>query len=138
MEKLLSSTTPIRVRYNECDSTGFAFNGNYFIWMQDGAGDLFEAGNVDIFKLAMNGQTFMAAHMECDFKRPAKYRDKIVIKAFVKDLGTSSLHIQYNVMKGETLLAIGRTIHVFVDTKHQTKMPIPDNLKKKLLYSSIA
>lgn len=133
MGEHLSSETRIRVRYNECDSSGFAFNGNFFIWMQDGAGDLFEAGDVDMVGLALSGQTFMAIHMECDFKRPTRYRDEIVVRASVRELGESSLHIQYDITKEDQLLAVGRTVHVYVDTKHKKKIPMPADLREKLL-----
>jgi acyl-CoA thioester hydrolase len=133
MEEHLSSETRIRVRYNECDSSGFAFNGNFFVWMQDGAGDLFEAGGVDIVELAMSGHTFMAIHMECDFKHPTRYRDEIVVRAFVSELGTSSLHIQYDITKDDKLLAVGRTVHVYVDIEQKKKIPMPDDLREKLL-----
>ena len=134
MEEPLGSETRIRVRYNECDSSGFAFNGNFFIWMQDGAGDLFEAGGVDIVGLAMGSQTFLAVHMECDFKYPTRYRDEIFVRAFVKKVGTSSLHIQYDITRDDKLLAVGRTVHVYVDTEHKKKILIPDDIRQKFLF----
>lgn len=132
MADRLSSTTRITVRYNECDSTGFAFNGNFFIWMQAGAGDLFEAAGVDVVRLAMDGHTFMAVHMACDFKRPATYRDEIDVNAFIEKIGESSLHIQYDIVKGDELLAVGRTIHAYVDTRNRKKAQIPVGIRNRL------
>ena len=106
-------TTKIRVRYNECDSSGYAFNANFFVWMQEGSGDLFEMSGIDVLKLALDGHTFMAVHMECDFKRPVRFRDVLDVKASVSDVGESSLHIQYDIYKDDQLMAIGRTVHVY-------------------------
>ena len=108
-------TTKIRVRYNECDSSGYAFNANFFVWMQEGSGDLFEMSGIDVLKLALDGHTFMAVHMECDFKRPVRFRDVLDVRASVSDVGESSLHIQYDICKDDQLMAIGRTVHVYVD-----------------------
>jgi acyl-CoA thioester hydrolase len=126
-------TTKIRVRYNECDSSGYAFNANFFVWMQEGSGDLFEMSGIDVLKLALDGHTFMAVHMECDFKRPVCFRDVLDVRASVRDVGESSLHIQYDIYKDDQLMAIGRTVHVYVDTNSKTKIPIPDNYRKRLL-----
>jgi acyl-CoA thioester hydrolase len=129
----MKNTTKIRVRYNECDSSGYAFNANFFVWMQEGSGDLFEMSGIDVLKLALDGHTFMAVHMECDFKRPVRFRDVLDVRASVRDVGESSLHIQYDIYKDDQLMAIGRTVHVYVDTNSKTKIPIPDNYRKRLL-----
>jgi len=133
MPDRLETATQIRVRYNECDSTGYAFNANFFVWMQEGAGDLFEAADVDILQVSLDGHTFMAVHMACDFKLPVRFRDIIEVRSSVKEVGESSLHIQYDVYRNEELTAVGRTVLVYVDTKSKIKIPIPDAFRERLL-----
>lgn len=129
----MNSVTKLRIRFNECDATGFAFNGNYFIWMQEGAGDLINAAGVDLVKLAEGNQTMMAVHLSCDYKRPVRFRDVIEIRSQVTKVSKSSLYIKYEIYQGRHLVAVGRTVHVSINIKTKAITPIPQEIKTKLL-----
>jgi acyl-CoA thioesterase FadM len=101
--------------------------------MQEGTSDLFEAAGIDMSKLALGHQTMMAIHMSCDFMKPVGYREVIEVRPFVKEVGESSLQIQYDLQRGDELLAVGKTVHVHFDTRTKKKAPIPDDLRKKLV-----
>lgn len=122
----------VRVRFNECDPTGFAFNGNYFTWMQEATSEYFRQADVDLRKLAYSSQTFMAVHLSCDYKRPIAYEDVIEIRSCIDKLGESSLALQYEIFKGEELMAVGKSIHVFLNIKTKEKASIPEDIRKKL------
>lgn len=131
MEKKGEVAVKIEVRYNECDPTGYVFNANYFIWMQLGASEFFKATGIDLVKLAMGNHTFMAVHMSCDYKRPVTYLDVVEVRPFMKNLSDSSIHLQYDIYKKDELVAVGNTIHVYLDLKTKAKLPITDDLREK-------
>ncbi len=133
MENKEKGSVKIPVRYNECDPTGYAFNANYFIWMQLGASDYFKATGIDLVKLALSQHTFMAVHLSCDYKRPVTYLDVIEVRPFLKNLSDSSIHIQYDIYKGDELVAVGNTIHVYIDLKTKKKIPITEELREKFI-----
>ena len=39
--------------------------------------------------------------------------------------------LTFDIYKGETLSAIGKTIHVFMDTREKKKVPLTDELRAK-------
>jgi acyl-CoA thioester hydrolase len=121
----------IRIRYNECDPSGYAFNANFFVWMQEATSQYFHDVGVDVKELATARQTFMAVHLSCDYMRPVSPGEWIEIKPHLVELGESTIHVQYEIYKGDTLSARGKTIHVFMDTREKKKVPLTDELKAK-------
>ncbi len=126
----------INVRYNECDPTGFAFNANFFVWIQEATGRYWRDLGIDVFSLAQGQQTFMAVHLSCDFKRPVAFGDVIQISPKVTELGSSSVSIQWEMFNGDTLSAVGRSVHAFLDLKRKKKLPLTDDLRKKFEVSA--
>jgi YbgC/YbaW family acyl-CoA thioester hydrolase len=131
MSKTESLSYETTIRYNECDPTGFAFNANFFIWVQEAAGRYWQDLGIDVVSLGLARQTFMAVHLSCDYRRPVAYGDVIKIRPNVTKLNNSSVHIQYDVCKGDEVAAVARSIHVFMDTKEKKKLPLTDSLREK-------
>jgi YbgC/YbaW family acyl-CoA thioester hydrolase len=121
----------VTVRYNECDPTGFAFNANFFIWIQESVVPYWKGLGVDVVAMSMAKQTFMAVHLSCDYKRPVAFGDVIEIRPKVTRVTDSSIQIQYDVYNRGKLSAVGRSIYVFMDTRTKNKLPLTDELREK-------
>jgi YbgC/YbaW family acyl-CoA thioester hydrolase len=133
MDKAEKFSEKIKVRYAECDPTGYAYNANFFIWMGEAASVFFREAGVDLEKLVFGNHTFMAVHQSCDYMRPVTFNDIIEVTPVVDKVNDSSLHLRYEIYKGDILSAVGRTVHVYLDLKIQKKMSIPDELREKIL-----
>lgn len=130
-EKKGEFSIKIRVRFNECDPSGYAFNANFFIWMQEGIGEYFKTAGIDLVQLAISNQTFMAVHLSCDYKRPVGFQEVVEIRPFLKELRDSTIHIQHDLYRENKLVAVGHTIYAYIDLKTKKKIPLPDDLKNK-------
>jgi acyl-CoA thioester hydrolase len=122
----------IYVRYNECDPSGYAFNANFFIWVQDASSKYWNDIGLDIKAMAATRQIFMAVHLECDFMRPVAFGDIIHVRPKVTQVKNSSVEFQYQVHNGAELSAVAKSIHVFMDTKEKKKLALTDELRAKL------
>ena len=66
------------------------------------------------------------------YKAPARFDDELDLTIEVTKLGTTSMVTALAIHRDGTLLVEGELVHVFVDAKTLTKIPIPDRLRAAL------
>jgi acyl-CoA thioester hydrolase len=74
-------------------------------------------------------------HVECDFFKPVRLDDLLVVEAFFGRIGTSSIHLDFEVKKKddpETVVATGKYILVTVARGEFTPRPVPQMLRDRL------
>jgi acyl-CoA thioester hydrolase len=106
----------LRVIYGDTDQMGVVYYANYFRYFEFSRSEYFRArgGNYTELEKAGFGLPVVSAH--CDYRRPAKYEDLLVIDVHVAELRRASLRFEYEVRRdafGE-LLATGNTVHACV------------------------
>ena len=52
---------------------------------------------------------------QVSYKSPARYDDLLVVETVVTRIGRASVRFEYRVVRGESLLATGHTIHACVN-----------------------
>ncbi len=106
----------LRVIYGDTDQMGVVYYANYFRYFEFSRSELFRArgGNYTELEKAGYGLPVVLAH--CDYKRPAKYEDLLVIRVHVAELRRASLRFEYAVTRDgdDTVLATGHTVHACV------------------------
>lgn len=134
---MLTSRKEIHVRFNEVDSLHIVWHGHYITYFEDGReafGQEFGLSYMDVFN---QGYKVPLVHIECQFKRPIGYGDKVEIQTtFVNSLAAKIIY-QYEIRNPETkqVLATGRSEQVFLDTNNQLYLVNPDfylDWKKKM------
>lgn len=71
-------------------------------------------------------------HVECDFHHPVTLDELIRVDAFFGQLGTSSIHLQFEAYRDDVLVATGKYILVSVARGEFKPQPIPDVVREKL------
>jgi YbgC/YbaW family acyl-CoA thioester hydrolase len=74
-------------------------------------------------------------HVECDFHHPVVLDDLLVVEAWFGKIGTTSIHIDFEVRRKEqpdVVVAGGKYIVVSVRKGEFTPTPVPDALREKL------
>ncbi|MFC1806951.1 acyl-CoA thioesterase [Candidatus Omnitrophota bacterium] len=123
-------TSRIRVRYKETDQMKVAYYSNYFVWFEVARAELFREKSLAYSEIERDmGLWLMVIDAQCTYKHPARYDDLIDIKCKISKMGNSSISFEYGVFRDETLLAEGRTAHVFVDHTGTPKR-IPKRIKE--------
>lgn len=121
---------PHQVIFRDVDAYGHVNNAvffTYFEWVR----------TLLWFELAgFGGATdigFIVAHAECDYRRPV-HLEPIEIKVRVGEMRTSSFDTHYEIRKtnGNEVAATGKVTVVLYDWARDSKMPISDELRRKV------
>jgi acyl-CoA thioester hydrolase len=126
-------TVSFPIHWAELDAFGHVNNARYFTW--------FETARIECFRrlgLATEGTPEIGpilAHTRCDFLAPVRYPADVVVGARIGRLGNTSFGMDYLaafVDAPEAPVARGEGVVVLIDYASGTKVPIPDDLRKKL------
>lgn len=121
----LTCERDIHVRFNEVDSLGILWHGHFIKYFEDGReafGAKYNLGYMDVFS---EGYVIPLVDMDCSFKVPIKYGDKVRIEATFVDTPAAKIIFDYKLYNPDTsqLYATGRTVQVFL-TKEDNQLHI--------------
>lgn len=111
----LSSKTHLRVRYAETDQMGIVYHSNYLIWFEVGRSELFRELNLPYTEFEKQGIGLAVVEANCRYRKPTHYDDDLVIVTEIDNITSRSITFSYLVYRDETLLAEGKTVHVFIN-----------------------
>ena len=86
---------PVRVRWQECDAQGIAFNGSYLGWLEVAQAEYFRNLGFSIYRIATAGY-FDSAVVKAtlEYKAPARVDDMLDLRARVARIGNTSLTLE--------------------------------------------
>ena len=119
--------TEIRVRYQETDSMGVVYYGNYFVWFEVARTEYLRAHKVSYRQMEEEGMYLVVASASCQYKYPARYDDIVRIQCWISEVKNSSLKFGYNLFIEDKIIASGESVHVFTN-KAWKPMRIPEDL----------
>lgn len=125
---------PLDVQWGDMDALGHVNNARYFTWFETARIALFEA-----IGLASTGGDLevgpILAKIECTFREPLHYPDRILACCRVASLGNTSFVVSHAVVRQadpDRIVAIGDGIGVLLNYRTGAKIPIPDAMREKL------
>jgi acyl-CoA thioester hydrolase len=131
LDKLFS--TNIEVRFRDLDALGHVNNAVYFTYFEEGrkhfSKKVFGVSNISDFK-------FIMAHIQCDFLRPIKFNDHVILQMWVKDIGTKSFSFEYRIVdfSNETrVYATGESTQVCYDYDKNRSIEVPVKMRERLI-----
>ncbi len=116
----------ITTRWDDEDVYGHVNNVAYYAFFDTAVnGYLIETTGVDIRGLTAVG---LVAESQCTFLRELKFPADVQVGLAVSKLGGSSIVYRLGLFQGgsDEPAAIGRFVHVYVDTVTRTSVAIPD------------
>ena len=109
--------TELRVRYSETDRMGIVYHGAYVAWFEVGRTEFCRAAGFPYRRMEDDGLWILVTRVECVYRRPARYDDRIIVRARMTELGSRGLAFAYEVVnEGREKVADGASRHVFADT----------------------
>lgn len=108
-------TTEIRVRYCETDAMGLLHHGNYIDFFEIARTELFRASGGDYRAMEERGYFLVVVKVECSYKKPARYDDLLQLRARIANWSAAKLEHEYEVHRGNDLIATGRSMLACVD-----------------------
>lgn len=132
--KIFRFSTTIRVRWGDCDAFGHVNNASYLSY--------FEEARIDYWKAVVPDVPFTGmaiVHASVDFRGQAFPGDVLTIRAAVSQLRRTSFWADYEVLRGATVVATGRSAQVFFDYAAQKPTAIPEAFRARVAsYEEIA
>ena len=132
MQDTRVSESYVRVRYAETDAQGVVYYANFLVWFEVGRVDYLRQMGMDYAGLEERGQGVMIAEANCRYHAPAHFDDQITVSTWCDEIWRTSFRFRYEVKRGETLLAEGHTIQVFMDLMEGKPMRIPPEIRQLL------
>lgn len=118
--------TEIRVRYADTDQMGVVYYANYLVWFEVGRNAFFRNIGESYRRLEEAGLLLPVVEAVCRYLRPARYEDVVTVTTWLERLTVARLIFQYEISRGDTLLATGHTVHAFLGKEGR-----PVNMKKR-------
>lgn len=119
----------ISTRWEDEDVYGHVNNVVYYSFFDTAVnGFLIESSGIDIRTLDAVG---LVAETQCEFLRELRFPGDVQAGLAVDRLGSSSIVYRIGLFQGESEepAAIGRFVHVYVDSSTRTVTPIPESIR---------
>jgi len=120
---MLSASVEVRVRYEETDKMGIVYHANYFTWFEIARIELLDAMGCPYRSLEEDSLFLPVLSCQADFHLPAHFDDRLRIVVRIEDFPMVRIKANYEVMRGEQVLATGETTHAFVTVDGKVVRP---------------
>lgn len=121
-----------RVYYRDVDQMGIVYYTRYLEYFEAARTELLRSVGLDVSKIEQMGYFLPVITCHCEYKKSAKFDDKLSIITKINDLPRSSMKIEYEVYDSEkNLFVTGYTVHSFINSNGKSVKP-PKLLIEKL------
>jgi acyl-CoA thioester hydrolase len=120
---MIVSRAEVVVRYAETDMMGVVYHGSYLPWFEIGRTTLLKEMGLAYRQLEADGYRLPVLEVGAKFFRPALYDDSLTIVTTLAEKPLLRIRLDYEVRRGEELLATGFTVHAFIDREGKPVRP---------------
>jgi acyl-CoA thioester hydrolase len=125
-------TAEIEIRFRDLDAMGHVNNSVFFTYFEHGrvifSRQIFQMYEPEEF-------TFIMAHISCDFLKPVKLSDRVILQMWVKNIGAKSFDYGYKLVdrsNESVVYATGESVQVCYDYKSAKSITVPEDMRAKL------
>lgn len=112
---MIVSRAEVVVRYAETDMMGVVYHGSYLPWFEVGRTTLLKELGLAYRQLEADGYRLPVLEIGAKYFRPALYDDTLTIVTTLREKPLLRIRLEYEVCRGEELLATGFSMHAFID-----------------------
>lgn len=128
---MIHSVSKIRVRYAETDRMDVVYHSNYLVWFETARILMLDQIGMPYREIEARGLFLPVLSVSTEYKSPARFDDHLEIHLFLKKKPRARMHFDYEVRRGDELLATGQSSHGFMDRSGKGQRP-PEDLVKLL------
>ena len=125
-----------KLRFDDVDGAGIVYYPRVLHLCHAAFEDFFDACGPYSYPTLIRGKRlgFPTVHLDCDFKAPLAYGDTARVTLGVKQVGTSSMKLHYEIFRERdgVLCFIGDITTVLINLDTQASLPITDELRTLL------
>jgi acyl-CoA thioester hydrolase len=118
----------IRVYYEDTDFSGYVYHSNYLKFCERARSDFLRVLDVDQNAMFAEGGAFVVRRMNCEFLRPAKFDDVLMVESTPGNATGARFEIQQRVLRGSDVLFTADVTAVLIDGRGRPKRLTPELL----------
>lgn len=126
---MIHSISKIRVRYAETDRMDVVYHSNYLVWFETARIHMLDQIGIPYREIEARGLFLPVLTVSAEYKSPARFDDHLEIHLFMKKKPRARMHFEYEVRRGDELLATGQSSHGFMDRSGKGQRPPEDLLR---------
>jgi acyl-CoA thioester hydrolase len=120
---MIHTISQIRVRYAETDRMDVVYHSNYLVWFETARILMLDEIGIPYLEIEASNLRLPVLTASAAYKRPARFDDRLQIHLFMREKPRARFHFDYEVRRGATLLATGKTSHGFMDSNGKALRP---------------
>ena len=120
---MITSRASVSVRYAETDMMGVVYHGSYLPWLEIGRTELLKEHGLPYRELEAEGFFLPVVEVSLRYLRPAKYDDTVVITTILREKPSLRIRMEYELHRGDELIATASSLHVFIDRSGKPVRP---------------
>ena len=105
---------------------GVVYHGSYLPWFEIGRTTLLKEMGLSYRQLETDGYRLPVLEIGVKYFRPAVYDDTITIVTTAREKPLLRIRLEYEVTRGDELLATAFTVHAFIDREGKPVRPPPN------------
>jgi acyl-CoA thioester hydrolase len=128
-----------RVIYGDTDQMGVVYYGNYLRYFEAARNEFIRSKGLryrdfeEQYSLLL---PVIEAHV--NYRQPARYDDLLSVEIALSDAGRASARFDYRILRDETLLVTGHTVHACMDLAGKARRLPPELLAKLSVGEALA
>jgi acyl-CoA thioester hydrolase len=116
-----------RIAYYETDAMGYVHHSNYIRFFERARTELMRHFGCSYAEIEKSGVMMPVIDVYCRYRQPGLYDNLITIRAIIKELPVTRLHLDYEIFnEAGNLLCTGYTTLIFVDAVTRRPRRIPE------------
>jgi len=120
-------TIKAKVYYEDTDAGGVVYYANYLRFLERGRTEFLATHGMDVAEYHRRGQIFAVAHVDINYRKPARLGDIIEIKTGISEIKHASLTFVQRIERDGTLLAEASATLACVDENGKPRR-LPEEL----------
>ena len=118
------------VRMYDTDTAGILYFGQQFRFANDALESMMATCGFSFYRMfKQEAYGIVVVHAEADYKASLHVGDEIEVTSWVSHIGTTSVHLCYEINRGGVLAGTVKTVHVAIDRVLGGKIPIPTEMR---------
>lgn len=113
----------IQVRYSETDAMKFVYYANYLVYFEVARTSALADLGHPYWEMEKRGVLIPVLEANCEYIKAGRYGDSLTIRTLRWRSGPARIRFEYEVMRGEELLARGHTEHLFMHPEGRAIRP---------------
>ena len=138
MKKAQGFRHSVRVPYAHVDQMGVVYYAHYLVYFEMARGELMRKAGMPYGDMERGGVMLPVVESHCVYRKPARFDDLLDVVITKVETRGIRVHLEYEVARGDDVVATGYTDHVCMSREGKVLRPVPELAKLSALCSSLA